>query len=422
MRALPAGSRGASLLLILFSLPFTGVGLFMGWLTFSTLAEWRDAAGWAEAPAFILEAELERHSDDDGTTCETTAHYRYTYKDHTYESRHVSLHSGADNIGDFHERIYGELKPYIGSEVPFHCFVNPNAPAQALLYREMRWEMVAFYLVFGIIFGGAGIAILFAGVRADGAPAKPAGAAVIRTAKARPPRSAAKAKPAPAAAVKARPVLSAPAPDSAPPDTPPDGRISAGSQGMAFGLTAFALFWLLVTSPVLFVLREEVVDNGNYLALLALVFPLVGVLLLGAAIHRILHWRKFGEVMLILDPPRVEVGGELRGHIDVPAPLESPNGVQLRLSCLRVVTTKSGDETSTHEEPIREEQAVAAVTAWGRQRTEIPVRFAIPADAEPSGAPNANDKVVWRLLATADLPGIDLDVKFEVPVVRPGGR
>jgi hypothetical protein len=46
----------------------------------------------------------------------------------------------------------------------------------------------------------------------------------------------------------------------------------------------------------------------------------------------------------------------------------------------------------------------------------LPVRFAIPFDCRPSDPLASDDSIVWRLEATAEVPGVDFRARFDVPV------
>jgi hypothetical protein len=46
------------------------------------------------------------------------------------------------------------------------------------------------------------------------------------------------------------------------------------------------------------------------------------------------------------------------------------------------------------------------------------VEFQIPSDCEPSDERNPNDRTLWRLTASAKVPGIDYSATFEVPVFK----
>jgi hypothetical protein len=49
------------------------------------------------------------------------------------------------------------------------------------------------------------------------------------------------------------------------------------------------------------------------------------------------------------------------------------------------------------------------------------VRFDIPADARPTHAVSGDAEIVWRLEATAALPGVDYSARFDVPVFAGAG-
>ncbi len=60
--------RRAIIFLILFALPFAGVGTFVGYLAGSTLTTWVRAQSWDEVPATLLSANLVVNSGSDSTT------------------------------------------------------------------------------------------------------------------------------------------------------------------------------------------------------------------------------------------------------------------------------------------------------------------------------------------------------------------
>jgi hypothetical protein len=81
--------------LMLFALPFEGVGV--GALVWSawTLLDWREAAGWVPMPAAIVAVDREEHTDSaGGTTYETTSSYRYEYEGRPYTGTRVAIDTG----------------------------------------------------------------------------------------------------------------------------------------------------------------------------------------------------------------------------------------------------------------------------------------------------------------------------------------
>jgi hypothetical protein len=91
---------------------------------------------------------------------ETQADYEYEYDGQHYRGSRVGLHSGGDNVDGFQESVYRELSGHFKSGEPFPCFVNPQQPTQSILYRELRWELILFYTVPVVVFGGVGICLL----------------------------------------------------------------------------------------------------------------------------------------------------------------------------------------------------------------------------------------------------------------------
>src|SRR5690348_16521653 len=91
--------------LSLFALPFAAVGVGAFVWAVATLVHWQAARGWVEVPAELVSVALEEHDGDDSTTYETTATYRYEYAGQTHTGRRVAIDSGADNLGNFQQRL-----------------------------------------------------------------------------------------------------------------------------------------------------------------------------------------------------------------------------------------------------------------------------------------------------------------------------
>ena len=64
--------------LLLFSVPFAGVGTFMGYITLSCMVKWQDMKSWEEIPATIQTTDLVINRDSDSTTYKVSASYSYT--------------------------------------------------------------------------------------------------------------------------------------------------------------------------------------------------------------------------------------------------------------------------------------------------------------------------------------------------------
>ena len=203
--------------------------------------------------------------------------------------------------------------------------------------------------------------------------------------------------------------------------TPPHPAIVDGNRRTMVGAWVFATLWNLVSLPAGFFGVRDALQKGDHAALVALLFPLVGIGLLVWAVRATLRHRRFGISRLELATLPAAVGRELRGTVAVRGLLHGPEGIHATLTCLRRETRGSGKNRSTRETVLwQEEQRVRGEpsrTAEG-MLTSIPVAFRIPADAEPADTTDPRNQVIWLLAVAASVPGVDYDAAFEVPVAR----
>lgn len=382
-----AKKSGGRWFLLLFSLPFAAVGL--GFLLFSiipSLTEWQQMKSWPQVEASLSHVKLVRNSGDDGVTYQASAQYSYFYDGRQYQSDRVAIMGGADNIGDFHEQLVAKLEAAqrVGRPVP--AWVNPSDPGDAVLNRDMRWNALAFKLLFALVFGGVGFGIM-------------AWALVSKPSHVDHPEG--DAKPWLARREWA------------------DNRIQCNSRGGLWFVWAFALLWNAISAPVLFAVPEELAKD-NYLVLVGLLFPLVGMLLLAWAIHTSLSWRRFGQLALVMDPFPGAIGGQVGGSLDLPLAYDAQQRFPVTLVCARSYETGSGKNRSRRESLIWQAQGLAYAEP-GMSGTRLNFCFDVPANL-PASEDYSNDYRLWRLSINADLPGVDLGRQFEIPVYPTGEK
>ena len=183
----------------------------------------------------------------------------------------------------------------------------------------------------------------------------------------------------------------------------------------------FAAFWNLVSLPAGYFGVRAALQQGNRAGLIALLFPVAGAGLLVWAARISARLRRFGISRFELETKPAAIGRSLAGTVQAPVTLMPADGFRVVLSCIRRVTTGSGDDRSTSERVLwQEEQRVAgrpSRTAQG-MTTAVPVRFPLPPDALPCDDSNSRDTVLWRLEVSAQVPGVDYASAFEVPVFR----
>jgi hypothetical protein len=196
------------------------------------------------------------------------------------------------------------------------------------------------------------------------------------------------------------------------------GRVVSNTRSSMIGAWVFALFWNVVSAPIIFFLPREAAKKP--VAYIGLIFPIAGLFLLVRAIRYSLEYAEFGRTVFEMSSVPGVIGGELKGVIQSRFPHSPEHGVQLRLTCVRRVTTGSGNSRSTSEYILwRGETNLPPVQPYpGPSGTSIPINIRIPWDSIASDNQNSDNQVVWLLEARADVPGIDYDDVFEVPVFR----
>ncbi|MBN2591698.1 MAG: DUF3592 domain-containing protein [Sedimentisphaerales bacterium] len=376
--------------LLLFCIPFAGVGTATGYSFISCIVKWQTMKTWQEVPAFITQTNLDVNSDSDSTTYKVTAAYSYAYNDKSYTGNKVTMHSGSDNIGSFQKNTYAELSRYKESGEAFRCYINPSNPSESILFRTPRLENLGFYLIFMLAFGGFGYGLFFAALLGIGKTRK---------------EDQLKSQ------YQNEPWLW---------KTPwKEGIIHSQSKTKLAGSIIFALFWNLVSSPILFIIPGEL-HKGNKLVLIALIFPIVGLGLAIWVIRNIIAWRKFGDSTFVMETRPGVIGGPLKGKIHTKVNIKPEDGFHITLSCINRVRSGSGKNRSTREHIRWQDECniKRELYEYDPSRSVIPVLFQIPYDSPETNDDNSDSKILWRLEIKAKVPGVDYAASFEVPVFK----
>jgi hypothetical protein len=184
----------------------------------------------------------------------------------------------------------------------------------------------------------------------------------------------------------------------------------------------FAAFWNLISAPLPFVVLEEVRADGNYLALIGLMFPAVGLGLLVWALRRTREWTRFGPAPVEMDPFPGAIGGHVGGTIDLALPYDSTAEFEVTLTSLRSYVSGSGKNRSRKEKALWQNDLVAFAEP-GPEGTRLTFRFDVPAGLHESDAQDPGDSShAWRLNVRADIPGADFNRDYEIPVYATGAQ
>lgn len=386
------GSLKGGVFLALFSLPFAAVGVGMTvWLWRDVMLSREIKTRWRPVPAMVREVELERHrGSKGGTTYETTATYAYTFEGRTYESSRLGLSGGADNIGDYQQKLYAELRRAQQARHPVECRVNPADPAEVVLRADWRPEMGLFHALFGLVFGAVGLG-MFAGCVAGAVGG-------LRTSplKRRHPQ-----EPWLWRSEWQSPVLLAPL-------------------GRKLVVATAVLAWVhIVTAPLWSVLPASWAAGGAFKWLLSGMLLLV-LVVSGFCVRTILHARKYRGARLEFDMLPLRPGAVCNARLYLPQTISLGSTLELALVCSHSVTTGSGKRRTTNTTQVWTHGETVAGLIGPQQA--IPFSCRLPESAPVTAFDNPNDVHTWTFEASADVPGVDLNLKFELPVFATGTR
>lgn len=388
-RAAPARQNG-SILLQISAVVFILAGLVIGVFLGSDLRDWLVMRDWQPVTARVESTQLDRSQSDGTTTYRVRATYHYRFGGRRFRGTRVGISRGFDNIGDYHRRMHDRLDQARRRGTPVTAWVNPEQPNETVLDRSLRWGRLAMAAAFPLAFGGFGAGLLVWLSRNKAAQAR------LQRARQRYP------------------------------DQPWRWRDewrspTLRSRGRArFRLALiFAVVWNGVSSPVLFTVPEEVA-SGNHAALIALLFPLIGIGLIVWAVVEVKRWRRYGQSTLTLDRVPVPLGGRLGAELAVPARLESRE-LEIQLACIHRYITGHGKNRNTREQVLWEDKRRSPVTAGhGRARSVARIQMPLPTSGHGSDWQNPRNRIIWELDARAPEPGVDYHARFELPVFDTG--
>lgn len=374
-------SIGCGIFLALFALPFAAVGLFMSGMIFHTLAGWSDMLGWQETAATVLTVDVKPSSDSDSLS--TEASYSYSWDDEQHTGDRVSLYTGSDNIGSFQQRIAAELTEYQKTGQPFRCFVDPSDGTSSVLYRDLRWEMLSFYSVFGTLFGTVGMGLLFGTLMSI-----PAGR-----------RQAALQLEFPDEPWRWKPEWS-------------EGGIRG--EGGSRWWTPLAVYWVIVTLPGgLGALNA--IAGGSLLSVFGLIMPGAAVLIARAAVRAHLRRNVFGASRVQLDRFPAITGGVMSGTLLIENDADPLAIWNLKLECERASGSGDDRETDTVCELSESVEGTGRSDDWGQ--SAVPFEFNIPYSA-PQTNLDGSVEIEWKLSIRSERTETEFCEEFKIPVFK----
>jgi hypothetical protein len=195
------------------------------------------------------------------------------------------------------------------------------------------------------------------------------------------------------------------------------GQISSETKDPTRTAWLLALIWNAIAIPTPILALRQVTDPLQLLLCFSL--PVTGVFLLVRAIRKTVALKKFGASTLELVTIPGVIGGTVRGAIQTGLNPTSNATVNLTLTCVEL--TSSRDSSATVGKILwRHERVFRAGEIFpGPRGSTIPFEFQIPSDAaETNQGQGPGNIIQWRIDCRADVPGVDYQASFEVPVYR----
>jgi hypothetical protein len=173
--------------------------------------------------------------------------------------------------------------------------------------------------------------------------------------------------------------------------------------------------FLLFSMPMLMNVQRTAVRRHPFQSSLILLFPGVGLLLVGQSTVTYLRNRKFSDARLRFKGVPCALGGKLEGSVEVDFVLPAGTVVDVKLSSIHSYVSGAGGDRSRWEKVLWQEPRIIAATTDGRT-SFVPIAMTIPYDCKPTDTRDPDDAYFWRLTAKAALPGLDFAATFAVPV------
>ncbi|CAN7367308.1 DUF3592 domain-containing protein [Acidovorax sp. LjRoot194] len=381
-------SPRAWLVLALFGLSLAAVALvFVFAAIVPTLYDGWRMRSWQPVPARLVDAAIETHgSARRKTTYSVRAEYVYEVGGVRRTGSRPAINGGADDIGHFHYGLGVRLQQALQAGEPVTAYVNLAQPAQSVLDRTIRWNLLGFWMIFVAAFGGVGGTLMAWALRNYRRGAN--------------------------ASTYATTVAGGAIQGLAPVEGSLGGPISAHQKLETMLLAGFAAIALpLSVWMCLRVLPRA--WQGEPAAWVVLMFPLVAAGLLRAVYKRARMRQRFGDAQLVLSPLPARQGEPFMAHVDIRAAYRPSLRYAARLQCLRNRTTRIGDEVHTTEQVEWSASARARVSDEGsgmlRLQWRLQVPHGLPASTEPG--------ILWRLEIHDEHEAQGYRAQFLLPMV-----
>lgn len=353
----------AALFSLLFAVVFGGVGVFATWVIATTIHDGLRAQDWVRVKAYV--ESLER----------SEVRYRYTFQGREYSGNRLGASplGGSDDVDDWTADLQDRLAAAKAGRHPITVLVDPGKPSDSMIDSQIRWSFLAFMLPFSLAFGGVGLGALYALTRVLRGKSAQRDAAAYR-----------------------------------------GSGVASDARGGILGLWVFAFFWNVISFPIALLFVPRLINDGEWVGLLVMLFPLVGLFLAWAAIKATWAYLRRGGATLKLRSDKPRIGSTVEGTVDFERGVKPGDAFHVNLLCRRSASQDDG-ETSVSTRWTKRMDARATPSANGAR---VGFRFEVPAHlpATTGDSDDEHESFRWRLevnAANQPLPipyGFDLEM------------
>lgn len=177
-------------------------------------------------------------------------------------------------------------------------------------------------------------------------------------------------------------------------------------------LFGFAIIWNTISAVAAVVIWRAGQAHFEPVMLAVALFPLIGIALLIAACYQLWRRKKYGRSRCRLNTIPIELGQPFSGEVETHVVELPENGFVLELRCVEHVRTGK----NSHESTLWSEKTTiprGAVTP-SPEGARVPFMLTFAADA--AATRRSRGSLIWRLHASAEVPGVDYASEFVLPV------
>ena len=352
-------SNIGSWILFVFGLIFFLVGIGVAVATIGTMTvTYFSSTNWQQVPVNITSIKLKESRGDNSSTYRVEATYSYSYNGNR-QSSDVALSNASDNIGDYWQELYKQLKQDQAANRA-QAWVNPSNPDEALLDRTFRWAQVAVGLLFFLMFGGFGFGAMWLSMKSF--------------------------KPIEKERQEAR-----------------DNGISSNEKSGFWILFLFGCPFLLIGLLTFFLSLPNIINKGEYEALLTLLFVFAGGGIMSFAYINQRRYKLIGPSPLFLDPLPGVIGGQVGGKFNIAARSQN-TPVKVVLTCKKRIRRRKNTTTK-----ILWQESMQGYVQQSHDGLSVSFLFDCPEHLPDSNS----SSIFWEVRAQSDLKVQSKTVKFE---------